>query len=240
MKKLLFVLLAGLMIWPLSIEAKEKKKKEDKTIEWEMPELTGVADVDSFLVCCDALYKRYKSFEEEIPYYTPKKIYDTTTGDSLVYIVDKDNVIRSSDMAWSQYLTAGASGVTLTTDFAIITTSTALATTALPQLGLGAFKYGKYIKIGSKLAIECPKMIAQIFKDFKEQKRKIREYKQNYDEKTGKIVNPEVDASKMEESLGLGEHAVINKSTEELAKELEASASEAENYEEIDPENMEL
>ncbi len=198
---------------------KEKKKKEKKPIEWVMPELTGDETFDDFLKECDTLYTRMQTIEKEVPFYEVRKIINTETGDSIVAVVDSIGTIRSSSLAYQQYLDAIESASNLILDFAVISTSTAAATTALPSLGMKAFTYGKYIKTGGQLAIQCPAKLKEMIQKFTVQRNAIRAYKKDFDEKTGKIKDPSVNPDSLE-ALNLGEKAALNKSTEQIAAEL--------------------
>ncbi len=216
MRTALVIFFALIIAIPVSAAKKEKKKKAKKEIEWVMPELTGNEVFDDFLKQCDSLYLRMQNFEKEVPFYEVRKIKDITTGDSCYAVVDSLGNIRSSSKAFEQYLSASLTATTLVADFAIITMSTASATLELPALGLKALSYGKYIKTGGELAIQCPVKLKEMIERFNVQRKAIRAYKQNFDEETGKIKDPNINPDTLTD-LNLGENAVLEKTTEEIA-----------------------
>ncbi len=224
----LLCLIALLFVGALPIEAaKKEKKKKSKEIEWVMPELTGDETFDSFLKECDSLYTRMQNFEKEVPFFEVRQIKDSSTGEMYCAVVDSMGNIRNSSVAFKQYLDAGTTALTLIADFAVITTSTAAATASLPSLGLKAFSYGKYIKVGGQLALECPKKLKEMIEKFNIQKKAIRAYKENYDQSTGKLKDASIDASKIE-GLNIAEAAVLDKTTEELTAGFANASKEGE------------
>ncbi len=104
---------------------------------------------------------------------------------------------------------------------------TAAATASLPSLGLKAFSYGKYIKVGGQLALECPKKLKEMIEKFNIQKKAIRAYKENYAQSTGKLKDASIDASKIE-GLNIAEAAVLDKTTEELTAGFANASKEGE------------
>ncbi len=226
-------LLACFAFGTLDASAQKKKKKEKKPIEWVMPELTGNKDFDEYLLYCDTLVNKMKEFETAVPYYSVRKIRIQETGDSCYAVVDSAGVIRNSNVALTQYLAAATHGLELTAAFTRISTLTLSATTALPSLGLNALSYGKYIKTGGQLAIQCPAKIAEMLKKFKEQRTAIRAYKKGFDEKTGKIKDPTINPDTLED-LNLGDAVAIDKSLEEATAEFAQSDLEGQDVPEPD------
>lgn len=226
-KQITVCLLALLILFPVAMQADKKEKKPKKPLVWEMPELTGNESFDEFLLYCDTVWNRLQTIEENIPYYSVRKIVNIETGDSCYAVVDSLGNIRSTSKAYSQYVNAAGAAVTLSTDCAMIATLSAAAGLTLPSLGTKMFSYSKYVKIGGQLAIECPKKIALMIKHFNQQKKAIKAYKQNFDETTGTIKDPTIDPDTLED-LNIGDAATLEKTTEEITQGFLAAGAEGE------------
>ncbi len=168
MKKLTKVLVAILAITvmaPMAVEAKkEKKKKDKKKYEWKMPDqLSGNETIDTYLLSCDTLWNDIQKYNESMTTYIFKT--DTFAVNGEIY------VMSHMENAQGEYLTRAAAnwqlveaitlGVDIVADGVDIGLQTATATLALPELGLGALSYGKYVKAG-------PNIIALAGKEIKE------------------------------------------------------------------------
>ncbi len=164
--KIVIALLAILMVAPMGVEAakKDKKKGEKKKYEWQMPDqLSGNAIVDEYLLSCDTLWNEIQKYNEDMTTYIFKT--DTFAVNGEIY------VMSHMENAEGQYLTRGAAnwqlfeavtiGVEIVADGVLIGLQTANATLELPNLGLGALSYAKYVKAG-------PNIIALAGKEIKE------------------------------------------------------------------------
>lgn len=182
-------------------EKKEKKKKEKKPFVWEMPELTGDETFDSYLKTCDTLYHRIRDYSDGIVFYKVKKgIYtDKNTGEQkeVMGVFDEQGNFRSSGKALEQYAQLALQGTSLLGDLAVITTSTAAATAALPSLGLKALSYGKYVKAGPKIVQMGTEEIGEIVKMTRTQAKEIRALRKGYNEE-GQLKDPSIDPSNID------------------------------------------
>ena len=104
MKKLSLILIcllaAGIMM-PTEVNA-QKKKKEFK---WALPELTGDASFDEYLLKCDTLYNNIKGYCNNIEFYEVAEITvidENGEKDTQYQVVDKDGNLRSSNKAFQQ------------------------------------------------------------------------------------------------------------------------------------------
>ena len=164
LSKVLIAVLAILLIAPVEMNA-AKKKKEKKPFTWELPNpLSGNADIDEYLLACDTLWNDIQKYSESMTTYTYKE-------DTLRNVNGADYVMAHMENATGEYLTRGAvawqlveavtTGAEIVLDATNIGLQTAVATMALPELGMKAFTFGKYLKAG-------PKIIAMGGKEIKE------------------------------------------------------------------------
>lgn len=132
-------------------KTKERKKpKKEFVWDWDGKK-TGVKEVDDYLLGCDTLWTGIENFKKDISSY---KYYDYTFSVNdkkytTVFMIDtvKQTFLSPGLVNWQFAQSTGA--VTL---LALTAANLALQTTsasmALPNLGLNAFTYGKYIKAG--------------------------------------------------------------------------------------------
>lgn len=163
MTKVLVALLAILVMAPMAVEAK-KEKKAKKKYEWKMPEqLSGNETIDSYLLSCDTLWNDIQKYNENMTTYIFKTDTFSVNGDLYV--------MSHMENASGEYLTRAAAnwqlveavtlGIGIVADGVSIGAQTVSATAALPELGLGALSYAKYVKAG-------PNIIALAGKEIKE------------------------------------------------------------------------
>lgn len=130
----------------------QNKKKAKKEFIWDWNgNKTGIKEIDDYLLGCDTLWKGIEDFRKDITCY---KYYDhvfSVNGKNYttIFMLDtvKKNLLSPGLINWQfAQSTAAVTLLALTaTNLALQTTN---ATMALPQLGLNAFTYGKYIKAG--------------------------------------------------------------------------------------------
>lgn len=167
LSKVMIALMAMLMMVPMGVTAqkKEKKKKEKKAYEWKMPEqLSGDATIDEYLLSCDTLWNKVQSYTENMTTY----IYKV---DTLWNVNGAHYIMAHMETTGGQYLTRSAAnwqlveaittGAEIVLDATNIGLQTASATMSLPNLGLKALSYAKYVKAG-------PNIIAKAGKEIKE------------------------------------------------------------------------
>lgn len=171
---MLIVLLGCSFLVPDSVQA--KKKKEKKKYEWKWDgELSGNETVDQYLLSCDTLWTKIQNYREQIDQFDYKE--DTlrfingadTTIYLAVHLENKEGQLFSKGVANWQLAQSIMSGVSIVLESTQIGLQTASATLALPQLGLGAISFAKYVKAG-------PNIIAIGMKEIKEivQQRKYQ------------------------------------------------------------------
>jgi hypothetical protein len=204
MKKII-LLMACLFAFTASMEvmaAKKKEKKEKKTYEWVMPELTEVKEIDDYLLKCDTLYNRIRSYSDSVTFYHVVKVATIDALGDTIYdlkIQDQEGNFRGTALAAMQYTDLIKSGTQLVGDLAIISLMTASATASLPQLGaLKAISYGKYIKAGPKLVSMGTSEMKEIMDSINTQRKQIRAVRKYY-KTIGDKENPnaKADASKI-------------------------------------------
>ena len=155
LSKVMIAIMAILMFAPSEAYAKKKEKKEKKPFTWVLPNpLSGNADVDGYLLSCDTLWTKIQAYSESMTTYTYKE-------DTLRNINGADYLMAHMENAKGEYLTRGAvawqlveavtTGFEIVLDATNIGLQTATATMALPELGLKALSFGKYLKVGPKI-----------------------------------------------------------------------------------------
>lgn len=155
MKKLLLVALALLTLGStLEVSAqkkKEKKTKAKKELKWEWDGTkSGNETIDSYLLKIDTLYNSVISYRDSIDTYQFKcdtlnlngKIYE------MAYMLNAEGRLVSQGQVNFQCVNACMDGLNLVLDMTQAGVLSATAALALPQLGLDAFKFGKYVKGG--------------------------------------------------------------------------------------------
>ena len=109
---------------------------------------------------------------------------------------DKDN-IRGSNEALAQYFDMTNTGLAILGDLVKITGETTVATASLAGDPLKALTYGKYLKAGPNIAIKGGKMMKELLKKMNQQKKEIRQYKQDYSE-AGELKDPTISAEEID------------------------------------------
>ena len=153
-----------------------KKKKEKKKYEWKWDgKLSGNETVDQYLLSCDTLWTKIQNYREQIDQFDYKE--DTlrfingadTTIYLAVHLENKEGQLFSKGTANWQLAQSIMSGVNIVLESTQIGLQTASATLALPNLGLDALSFAKYVKAG-------PNIIAIGMKEIKEivQQRKYQ------------------------------------------------------------------
>ena len=165
MKKLLLAMLA-LTIFGTNINtaqaAKEKKKKEIKW-EWDGTK-SGNKIIDDYLVCIDTTYRNIQQYKEQMDSY---QFIDTTLYINGKYYAaaymlnSQGQLVTRGQVNW-QCVEAVMKGVNLVLDITTAQLATATATMELPNLGLNALKFGKYVKGGAVVFVQGIKEVKTI------------------------------------------------------------------------------
>lgn len=183
MKKIITIFLCAIAIGfflPQQALAAKKDKKEKKPYVWELPKLTGDKVFDEYLLKCDTMNTRIRQYCENITFYEVAAIETTDEkGEQEVFyqVVDSTNQVRSANKAFMQNMDLVLSGAVILADMALMATYTASATSALPNLGMKAFSYGKYLKAGPKIIDYGMQEIKQIRKKARSQAKDIKQLK---------------------------------------------------------------
>lgn len=144
------LLLALVMAAPIAVNAKgEKKEKKAYVWNWDK-KLSGNQFVDDYLLSVDSIWYQMKEVNDLVDGFTYHE--DTLTLNGKYYVAA---YMTNTD---GEYVTRGAvnwnfATVTLLSGEVVMKATlvgvqTANATMALPQLGLKALSYGKYVKGG--------------------------------------------------------------------------------------------
>lgn len=193
MKKIISIVLYALVLGivmpqTMMAEKKEKKEKKDKkknAYVWEMPELTGDKDFDEYLLKCDTLNTRIRSYCDAITFYQMRPIVVTDNGQADGQEIDRQwcmvdtttNTLRSSNLAFSQNMQLILSYPSIALDMTELSVFTASATTALPGLGLKSLSYAKYLKAGPNIVANGGKEMKKIYKAARTQAGQIKDLK---------------------------------------------------------------
>ena len=160
----MIAMLAIAMLLPMSAEA-AKKEKNKKKMEWVMPELTGNAEFDNYLLSCDTIWNETQTIAENMNTYTFKT--DTLRGVNgadyvIAHMENAEGAYLTRDAVTWQFFTALAKGGAIVLDIANVAVLTTSASLALPNLGVKALTYGKYLKSGPKVIKVCGEEIKEI------------------------------------------------------------------------------
>lgn len=145
------IFLALVMAVPVATNAKSEKK-EKKAYQWNWDQKTsGVKEVDDYLLSVDSIWYQMQEVNGLVDGYTYKE--DTlkfANGKYYVaaYMVNtKGEYVTRSAINW-QFATVSLNSVEIVSKATLVAAQTVSATAALPQLGLKALSYGKYVKGG--------------------------------------------------------------------------------------------
>lgn len=147
------LLLAMLIAMPTTADA-AKEKKEKKPYEWNWDkQLSGNEIVDDYLMSVDSIWYQMKELNTVMEAYTYKE--DTIVVNGKTYIAahmedSEGNYVTRGTVNWQFAQTTMLSGE-IVLKAATVGLQTASATMSLPNLGLKALSYGKYVKAGPKV-----------------------------------------------------------------------------------------
>lgn len=211
-------------------EKPKKEKKEKKPYVWAMPKLTGVKEVDEYLLQCDSMNTRIKRYSEDITFYEVAEIHviDENGEQDIQYcVVDSAGNVRSSNLALLQNLDIVFAYPLLALDATNLTLSTTNATLALGNAPLLALSHGKYLKAGPILAGRALKEMKVIYKKARAQAKQIKALKAGKIDEV-KALNAEVNAGDVD--AGTASIRVIEKKKTDFDAQLaEALNVDAEN-----------
>ena len=150
MKKILFLALALCTLTStVYAQKKEKKEKKAKTYEWTWDGTrSGNATVDEYLVTIDTLWNKIQNYSETMDTYEFQTDTLTINGKNYIMaymITDEGSLVTRATCNW-QLINSIGNGLAIGADALKAGTMAASAATALPNLGMKALSYGKYLK----------------------------------------------------------------------------------------------
>ena len=151
MKKILFIAFA-LLTMGTTVSTTQAAKKKTKEIKWDWDGTkTGNETIDNYLVCIDTTYRNIQQYKEQMEGYEMKA--DTILINGQYYAVaymlnSQGQMVTRGEVNW-QCAQAVMDGVNIILDITNAQLSTASAVVALPELGLNALTFGKYVKGGA-------------------------------------------------------------------------------------------
>lgn len=160
------MLLLGMLIAMPPVAEAAKEKKEKKPYEWNWDKkLSGDKNVDDYLLSIDSIWYQMQDLNKEMEIYTYKE--DTLVVNGKTYIAAhmedaKGDYVTRGTVNWQFAHTTTLSG-SIVMQSTLVALQTATATMSLPNLGLNAFSYGKYVKAGPKVIEMAAKGVKDIW-----------------------------------------------------------------------------
>lgn len=154
--KFLFLIIVCFSVLPVEIYA----KKEKKPYQWEMPKkLSGVKEMDEYLLACDTLWNKIQAYKDSITFFHLDTLKRMVNGQPcyVIKIVDEEGQERSFSQSIMQGIDIISNGSLIILDATNISLLTTLATLSIGKNPLIGFSHGKYLKAGPnivKLAYE--------------------------------------------------------------------------------------
>jgi hypothetical protein len=168
MKKILFIALAMLTLCSQMEVAAQKSDKETKGIKWNWDgkTLSGNAEIDNYIKTIDTLYNKVQSYVETMDKYELVTERFELNGKKyeLAYMLDEHKQIVTRGTVNWQCVQALMQGTNIVLDMTNAGLMSANAVMTLPQLGLKALKFGKYVKGGPAVISAGTKAIKDVRK----------------------------------------------------------------------------
>ena len=163
MKKLLLLALALLTMGSQMEVSAAKKEKNGLKWEWDGTK-SGNETIDKYLLQIDTLYNKVQEYQKSIDSYVMK---DTTLQFNgkwyqIAWMEDSQGQILTRATVNWQCVQAYTLGANIILDMTNAGLGSANAAMALPQLGLKALKFGKYVKGGPAVISEGTKAIKTV------------------------------------------------------------------------------
>ena len=160
MKKVLLLALALLTMGSQMGVSAAKKEKEGLKWEWDGTK-SGNETIDKYLLQIDTLYNKVQEYQKSIDSYVMKDITLQLNGKwyQIAWMEDSQaQILTRARVNW-QCVEAYALGANIILDMTNAGLGSASAALALPELGLKALKFGKYVKGGPAVISEGTKAI---------------------------------------------------------------------------------
>ncbi len=166
MKKVLLIVLALLTLGStLVVNAQKKEKKEKKELKWEWDGTkSGNETIDKYLLTIDTLYNRVISYRDSIDSFEYRDTVINIKGKDykVAYMLNHEGQLVTQGQINSQFMEATLDGMNLVLDMTSAGLESATAALALPQLGLNALKFAKYVKGGPAVISQGIKTVKTI------------------------------------------------------------------------------
>lgn len=224
--KQLFKLAVLLLTFALAIPSASAEKKRPGWKDGKMPELTGVKEIDDYLISCDSLINNLKAIDENTSWYEVKKVQvtnDEGNVSEVYHVIDQFGTIRGRDETLQQTMDIIKICTLCPLNAASIALETPIFTTALPKLGFNAIKYGKYVKLGPQLAAHNTTIVPETLKKLRTQWKAIHALKKMTNEQ-GELLDPSIDLTNVD-GVDLSECDTIVKTSAEVEAELAKAIS---------------
>ena len=184
MKKLLIMTLALLTLgsqMEVAAQKKEKAKKEKKELKWEWDgkTLSGNKEIDNYIKTIDTLYTRVQTYKDSLDSYTLESKAFELNGKKyeLAYMLNSEGQLVTRGQVNWQCVQAVLQGTNIVLDMTNAGLMSANAALTLPQLGLKALSFGKYVKGGPAVISQGTKAIKAVRKKWKKNARRWKEMK---------------------------------------------------------------
>ncbi|MDL2309531.1 hypothetical protein LJC39_00180 [Parabacteroides sp. OttesenSCG-928-B22] len=210
-----------------------QKKKAKKEYVWEMPDkLSGNDIIDSYLLSCDTLWNQIQNYNNQITYY---KVAQAPTGEvddtgKPIYnymVIDDEGNPYNTWAVIGQYAEWIGAGTLIVLQGATVIMQNASATLELPNLGLGALTYAKYLKGGLQIGKKGAEEIKKMNDSAKIQGAAIKALKQV-------SINTAENKDAVMKTSDIPEGVEIVQKTQEEFDEIAANYAAVENYEELE------
>lgn len=162
---------------------KEKQKKEKEPFDWNKirPALSGMENMDTYILSCDTIWNRIQEYKESITFFKLDTVYryDKDSGETimLVKILDEEKKPKNFGRTLLQGLEMTLSGTGIILDVASITLLTASAGTDLVANPLLAFTHTKCLKGGPQIVALAYSEVKDIVNATKAQMADIKSMK---------------------------------------------------------------
>lgn len=163
MKKLLLLALALLTMGSQMEVSAAKKEKNGLKWEWDGTK-SGNETIDKYLLQIDTLYNKVQEYQKSIDSYVMKDTTLQLNGKwyEIAWMEDSQGQILTRATVNWQCVQAYTLGANIILDMTNAGLGSASASLALPELGLKALKFGKYIKGGPAVISEGTKAIKTV------------------------------------------------------------------------------
>lgn len=163
MKKLFLLALALLTMGSQVGVSAAKKEKKGLKWEWDGTK-SGNETIDKYLLEIDTLYNKVQEYQKSIDSYVMKDTTLQLNGKwyQIAWMEDSQGQILTRATVNWQCVQAYALGANIILDMTNAGLGSATATMALPELGLKALKFGKYVKGGPAVISEGTKAIKTV------------------------------------------------------------------------------